>query len=125
MLHWLQSGDIIQYYEDNPAARDALEAAIQESTRPMLQSTLAQVPCNSDILNDDAASVASQYSSQVYENSSGHAGQDAIHDQNLPGITQNESLSDDPCHDTPVQEQVDGDGGYWANLGSAEDSGEE
>ena len=91
----------------------------------MLQSTLAQVPCNSDILNDDAASVASQYSSQVNENSSGHAGQDAIHDQNLLGITQNESHPDDPHHDTPVQEQVDGDGGYHANLGGAEDSGEE
>jgi hypothetical protein len=101
-------------------------AAIQESTRPTPQIIPAQVPSKSDIPGD-AASPTSQYSTEEYENSSGHAGQHATDDRNSPSIsTQREGhLSDLRRRETSTGEDGVNNEENQANVAGGEDSEEE
>jgi hypothetical protein len=101
----LQNGDIIRYYEDNPADRDALEVAIQESTRPMLEPTPAPDPCDRDI-DGNAIPVASKYTAQ-HEKDPGLINQDMAHDWSS---ARSEALPDYPCREISAEEQAAGNG---------------
>jgi hypothetical protein len=54
VVHWLRNKNITRYFEDHPAARDAIVTSVQEVTPPKPLPTPAATPCNTDTPGEQA-----------------------------------------------------------------------
>ena len=121
MIRCFQDSSSIQYYENNPAARDVLLKAIQGSSRLAALATPASTPRSEAV----STPLPIRSIAQESDNSPSSANQQTVHDRSSPNIQEQDeaSLSDPSYRSISPARQGSGDGGpqYRTHCEDADD----